>query len=328
MTPYQFDNSCPLCTSQRFTMVGSRSYDAIFADLKDIWGASLAGDVIARHAPVEKTQLVECLDCGLQYFIPKIAGDSGFYSQLSESPPYYSHGKWEFEQVARLLLPHHALLDIACGEGHFLKSVESKLSRGEGIDTNPNAIGRARSAGLNVSLTDIDAYAVDHIEQYDIVCAFQVFEHLSGVMPFARAAMSCVKKGGILIVSVPNRERATRDGLWEPLDCPPHHISRWDSAQFAVLARLLGASLLIEKQILDQPDTGTLLRSAVDRFLRTHMKLLDKHVRTKAGGAAVRLLLSQPLHKLYERVGLLRYLGLWGFGMYAILQKPTHEGIA
>lgn len=309
-------------------MVDSRSYDAIFADLKDIWGAALTGDVIARHATVEKTQLVECVDCGLQYFIPKIAGDSEFYSQLYESPTFYNHGTWEFEQVACVLRPHHALLDIGCGEGHFLKSVQSKLSRAEGIDTNPNAIGRARSAGLNVSLADIDAYAADHIEQYDIVCAFQVFEHLPEVMPFARAAMSCVKKGGILIVSVPNRERATRGGLWEPLDCPPHHISRWDSAQFAVLARLLGVSLLVEKQIVNQHDTGTLLRSAVDRFLRTHMKLLEKHVRAKAGGVAVRILLSQPLHKLYERVGLLRYLGLWGFGMYAIMQKPTCEGIA
>lgn len=328
MTRYQFDNSCPLCISQHYTMVASRSYDDIFADLKDIWGAALTRDVIARHAPVEKTQLVKCVDCGLQYFIPKIAGDSDFYSQLSEAASYYNHGKWEFEEVRRLLLPHYALLDIACGEGHFLKSVQSELSRAEGVDTNPNAIERGRSAGLNVSLTDIDAYAADHIEQYDIVCAFQVVEHLPEVMPFARAAMSCVKKGGILIVSVPNRERATQDGLWDPLDCPPHHISRWNSAQFAVLARLLGVSLRIEKQILNQRDTGTLLRSAVDGFLRTHMKLLGKNIRTKAGGAAVRILLSQPVYRLYETVGLLRYLGLWGHAMYAIMQKPTREGIA
>ena len=61
------------------------------------------------------------------------------------------------------------------------------------------------------------AFAGDHHEQYDIVCAFQVVEHLPEIMPFVLAAMSCVKKDGILIVSVPNRERALRDEFWEPL---------------------------------------------------------------------------------------------------------------
>ena len=106
-----------------------------FSDLKSDWEASFTDDVIVHHTPVENTQLVVCCDCGLEYFIPKIAGAPLFYSQLSESPLYYSSWKWEFEQAAHLLLPHHALLDIGCGEGHFLRSVESKIRRAEGIDT-------------------------------------------------------------------------------------------------------------------------------------------------------------------------------------------------
>ena len=42
----------------------------------------------------------------------------------------------------------------------------------------------------------------------------------------------------------------------------------------------------------------------------------------------MRALLPRQMYKLYERVGLLSYLGLWGHGMYAVLQKANLEAAA
>jgi hypothetical protein len=44
---------------------------------------------------------------------------------------------------------------------------------------------------------------------------------------------------GRLFVTVPNRDRMTRLPR-EPLDCPPHHITRWTSDQLRYLADSVG----------------------------------------------------------------------------------------
>lgn len=47
--------------------------------------------------------------------------------------------------------------------------------------------------------------------------------------------MTALAPGGRLYVSAPHRNRTFRDGL-EPLDHPPHHVSRWSPHEFQQLA--------------------------------------------------------------------------------------------
>jgi len=117
---------------------------------------------------------------------------------------------------------------IACGEGSFLQLAQAKGATICGIDTNPTAIENAKRKGLSAHCVLLNDFASENRGRFDVVTAFQVIEHLSEVQPFVRAARDCLKPGGKLLITAPNRLRRFRDPF-EPLDHPPHHLSRWTS---------------------------------------------------------------------------------------------------
>ena len=66
-------------------------------------------------------------------------------------------------------------------------------------------------------------------------------------MPFVWSAYRCVKPGGALVLSLPNRARC-RDFGFESLDYPPHHLSRWAENlenQLSMIAEMLAAEVLV-----------------------------------------------------------------------------------
>lgn len=193
--------------------------------------------------PAETTELLRCRACGLQYFSPASAGNSEFYRQLTTADPdYYNVETWDFYRAIACAPVGSTLLDVACGAGAFVTFAQRHGFQAHGIDTNPAAISKARAAGCRVDLIDLESFSRDHAGCFDVVTAFQVLEHLDAVIPFTKQAAACLRPGGRLLVSVPNRHRLWRQPD-EPLDCPPHHLSRWARPQFEQLARLSGLML-------------------------------------------------------------------------------------
>jgi hypothetical protein len=87
---YSGPESCPLCETFDRIEIKSIPYREIWSALHNEWNASFSIEVIQHHSPLEFTKLVECRNCGLQYFIPTVCGDSQFYYELSKSPMYYN----------------------------------------------------------------------------------------------------------------------------------------------------------------------------------------------------------------------------------------------
>jgi SAM-dependent methyltransferase len=264
----------------------------------------------------------------LQYFSPAIPGDGEFYRQLTQSDPsYYNAESWDFEQALRLAPPGARLLDVACGAGAFVELAAGHGLQAQGIDTNPEAVSRARSAGLSVELSPLDTYSQRHAGEYGVVTAFQVLEHLGEVVSFTRQAAACLQPGGLLLISVPNRRRLWRDPQ-EPLDCPPHHLSRWEAAQFGHLAelcdlRLCGvyydhatvmdclSPLLAHLRTPSRRRTSAPSQAvADDQPNRTHSRLRCRSER----------LIETLAAPIWSRPALLNRLGLWRLGMLAALQ--------
>ncbi|MDP3661496.1 MAG: class I SAM-dependent methyltransferase [bacterium] len=89
------------------------------------------------------------------------------------------------------------LLDVGCGAGSFLKALPSRFN-GVGIDCNGLA-----SLTVNISYEPLpfpDA-------SFDMVTAWQVFEHLENPFFAGREIRRVLSPGGILIMSVPNIKR-------------------------------------------------------------------------------------------------------------------------
>jgi SAM-dependent methyltransferase len=293
----------------------------VWRGLAETWGARISAEVRERHSPAAAASLVECAGCGLRHFVPAVPGDAEFYGQLSTSSAYYSAEKWEFGHVARRIARGRSVLDVGCGDGNFLRVAKGAAREAVGIETNPEAVERARAEGLDVRLAGLDDFAAAHPGAFEVVCSFHVLEHLPDVRGFVHGMLRCLKPGGSLVVSVPNRLRMAERGVMQPLDCPPHHLSRWHPAQFAAMARLYGLELV--EVGFDPPDANECRSAMREGLLRAWGR------EGSTGGAAylaarlaARAAFARSLHALYGRAGLLPRMGLYRQNMMAHFRKP------
>jgi 2-polyprenyl-3-methyl-5-hydroxy-6-metoxy-1,4-benzoquinol methylase len=279
------------------------------------YGAVIDQDVINRHTAAEAMALVACQTCGLQYFSPAVPGDAEFYRLLTTTADaYYSEDKWDFQATLELVAPGAEILDIACGGGAWLQRARAQGAKVCGIDTNPAAVASARSAGLPAHCQSLAEFAREHGDRFDIVTAFQVVEHLSEVLPFIEAASACLKPGGRLIVTVPNRLRCVRSPF-EPLDCPPHHMSRWSAHQLSYLARLTGLNLrTVRYETASMSECRAWLRNRIAPAGRS------ESLWARAIG---RFAFAPSLYTLYHRIGLLDYWRLWRMSMMAVFERSV-----
>jgi SAM-dependent methyltransferase len=307
-------NCCPLCGSAEAVTVETVETPCIWKALEVNHGAYFSESIQQALMPFAQTALLACQGCGLQYFSPACPGDADFYSQLTaDDPDFYNNETWDFRQALQLLPGSAKVLDVACGAGAFLELARSHGVEAYGIDTNPLAVESAQVRGLSVECTTLLDFSRRHAAAFNAVTAFQVLEHLIEVVPFMCQAASCLKPGGQLLVSVPNRHRIWREPL-EPLDCPPHHLSRWSAPQFAVLADRCGLQLqAVHCQLATRDHLRNQLRQRISpRFSKS------LPVRALAKGLINGL--TVPDRLLPSLFGALR---LWDLSMLAVLVKPS-----
>lgn len=239
--PTQDSATCPLCRSTRHTQLERYSYEEIWRLLRRQLNAEFSADVVANNTPAADAQLLLCGHCGLQFFNPTQAADEGFYKELMRATPYLEH-RWEFGVVADLVEPGQRVVDFGCGDGGFLRSVGSRAGALVGVDLNPDVGLELPGAEIAIHTVSFSDFALSNEGAFDVVCAFQVIEHLEDVAELILPASRCLDATGRLFVSVPNVARVGASGL-EPLDLPPHHVSRWGTRQLEMLAEVHGLHL-------------------------------------------------------------------------------------
>ena len=171
-------------------------------------------------------RLVGCEVCGLYSYDPAPAGDAAFYEDLQRLPWYYQDIKPEYHFAKTHVGAQDRLLKVGCGKGVFRSYLASTVDY-HGLEFNQAAIDKATAQGLHVTADPIQNHADTHAGEYDVVCHFQVLEHVSDPQGFLQACAKAVKPGGKLIVAVPAEESflSICEAGW--LNMPPHHVTRW-----------------------------------------------------------------------------------------------------
>jgi len=225
---------CPLCGQRVADPVSSTPYNDIFAALRAQFGAGIDDELERRYSPSDNADEYRCTDCGLQYFSPMNPAGPDFYDALASSDRYYRSDRWEYSlALATAGDPPARVLDVGCGRGDFLALAMARSHSVMGVETNPDAHPYLEQQGIGFHSGDI----ADLDGQFDLICAFQVFEHLAAIDTLLMPALDRLAPGGTIFASVPNRQRLDAHPRLEPLDSPPHHVSRWSPAQFHELAR-------------------------------------------------------------------------------------------
>jgi len=227
---------CPVCASGDIR----RLADLSPVHLVERWERDIGVDVGDCFRNIESILLGQCGCCGLQFFWPAITGSGDFYGELQKYPWYYMDDKWE-HQVALAQIPRGGnVCEVGCGKGAFVDRVNKRgYGSAIGLETSAEAVAGASAQGIPVQCVTVEEYAHDHGGEYDVVCTFQVLEHVADPRGFVEAAGKLLKKGGRMILSVPNRDSFIKWCDWV-LDTPPHHVTRWSDQAMVNLCRLAG----------------------------------------------------------------------------------------
>lgn len=161
------------------------------------------------------------------------------------------------------------LLDIGCGTGNFLAAARDRGYGVTGIELDRNAARFAKERlGLQrVFPLTISEFAGQHAgEQFDVVTFFEVLEHQAAPAEFLQKVKVCVRPGGMIALSVPNRERWLTGP--DVLDYPPNHFLRWNAA---ALRQFLSAQGFEALSIREQPAGIAHTAQMINMALRTGM---------------------------------------------------------
>ena len=116
------------------------------------------------------------------------------------------------------------LLDIGCGTGDFLQTIQQDNWMVSGIEPDENARQIANSKTNNV-VSDIDQMTLFESHSFDVITLWHVLEHLPNLDEQISMLKRLLKKKGSLVIAVPNFKSFDANyykEFWAAYDVPRH----------------------------------------------------------------------------------------------------------
>jgi SAM-dependent methyltransferase len=155
------------------------------------------------------------------------------------------------------------VLDFGCGSGEGTAAMARSAASILGVDVAPDAIAHARerNAGENIAYETIAGPVAAPDDSFDVVCSFQVLEHVEDPDAYLAEARRLLRPGGELLLATPDRRTRLLRGQrpWNRW-----HLREWDPDG---LARLL-ARHFTDVEVLTMSGRPDVLRLELDRTRR------------------------------------------------------------
>lgn len=197
----EFLGSCPLCAS-----------DA----LKELKGYSAAF-------------LTRCVRCSF-VFSKRKATDQELqehYSKYTRANAISGITIKRYRELLDMLEPFRKtgnLLDVGCGDGHFLVVAKERGWKVHGTEYTAEAVNISEAKGIKMFLGSLPSAPFD-LAEFDVITSFEVIEHLQHPREEARAMALLLRTGGACYLTTPNFNSFSRKLMgsrWNVIEYPEH----------------------------------------------------------------------------------------------------------
>ena len=248
---------------------------------------------------------------------------------MTELPPL-SPNAWLRWAVVSRLFPSNArdVLEVGCGQGGFgtrlatrfhYVGVEPDQVSAQVAQSRLKAIGPAGNG--EVRHGDLSVLAPD--ERFDVICAFEVIEHIEDDHAALRAWADRLRPGGWLLLSTPAHQHR-----FGPADSMVGHFRRYEPEGLA--AQLAAVGLVDARVVHFGMPLGYALefgRNVVGRRRLAAMEHASMTTRSHGSGRVLQP--TRPVTAALARVGTLPFRAIQrafpgrGPGLVALARKPS-----
>ncbi len=181
---------------------------------------------------------VPAMSDGFMVFSPELAHEnSGFSSGYFETLAKLEKDSFWFRARNRLILwalhnyfPNaRNFVEIGCGTGYVITGVRNGFPemRVSGSEIFLAGLPYARQRLPDVSFYQMDARAIPFFEEFDVIGAFDVLEHIEEDRDVLKEMFNTVRPGGGIVLTVPQHM-----WLWSQIDDASFHKRRYGRKDF------------------------------------------------------------------------------------------------
>ena len=189
-----------------------------------------------------------CTSCTLEFAEPMTKPGRDLYAWMTRADYCYPPDRWEWSAFISKIAPRaenpatpFLVLDVGCGMGRFLKRLAALPGcRAVGLDVNLQSVETCRAAGLEVLHGDLED-CLDRLgSRVDAVTLWHVVEHLADPIGLVERTKTLLAPGGVIALSVPLSPMSHEATFPDPLNLPPHHLTRWTLPALRAFAARVG----------------------------------------------------------------------------------------
>lgn len=253
---------CLLCNEEAKVI---QSYNK--SDLAPLW-VNIFPE-IDSELKLDIIHLYGCTNCSLKFFDPILAGGDKFYSELGKLDWYYNHpGKSEYDFIQKYIKEDYKILDVGSGSGVLFEKIAKRVDY-TGLELSTKAVSLAKDKNINVIQEYIQNHAELNNNKYDLVCLFQVIEHLTELESFIKSIYDVMKNQSLFVIATPNN-----DGFYSitpnlTFNLPPHHTIHWTEKSLKFLASKYNFELVeVHFEPLQEIHQAIAVKSFISNVLR------------------------------------------------------------